>query len=285
MSMAVQTEAERKLAPKNAQLIGLVAGEGKLPGILARSAKEKGYRVVSAALSELAKANVVEHSDKVLMVAPGQLGRNLKLLRQEGIEQIVFIGKVPKLNILRDITKLDWTAIRELSKLSDFNDDTVQRAIGNFMETNGIKVLTQREFLEHLFPEVGSMTKRALTAAEYADIQFGFKVAKEISRLDIGQTVIVRDQMIMAIEAIEGTDRAIRRAVELARGPVVVVKVSKPGHDERFDIPTVGMSTLQSMVGEKSGGVLAVEAGQTLVVDRDEMLSFAEQNGIAIVAV
>ncbi len=283
--MAVQTEAERKLAPKNAQLIGLVAGEGKLPGILARSAKEKGYRVVSAALSELAKANVVEHSDKVLMVAPGQLGRNLKLLRQEGIEQIVFIGKVPKLNILRDITKLDWTAIRELSKLSDFNDDTVQRAIGNFMETNGIKVLTQREFLEHLFPEVGSMTKRALTAAEYADIQFGFKVAKEISRLDIGQTVIVRDQMIMAIEAIEGTDRAIRRAVELARGPVVVVKVSKPGHDERFDIPTVGMSTLQSMVGEKSGGVLAVEAGQTLVVDRDEMLSFAEQNGIAIVAV
>jgi DUF1009 family protein len=283
--MIVQTEAERTSTAKTKPLIGLVAGEGKLPGILARSAREKGYRVISAALSELAKANVVEHCDKVLMVAPGQLGRNLKLLRQEGIEQIVFIGKVPKLNILRDITKLDWTAIRELSKLSDFNDDTVQRAVGNFMETNGIKVLTQREFLQHLFPNVGAMTQRALTAAEYADIQMGFKVAKEISRLDIGQTVIVRDQMIMAIEAIEGTDRAIRRAVELARGPVVVVKVSKPGQDDRFDIPTVGMSTLESMIGNQPGGVLAIEAGQTLVVDRDEMLSFAEQNGIAIVAV
>lgn len=265
--------------------LALVAGEGKLPAVLAKSAREKGYRVVALALSPAAQARVEPHCEKVYLIAPGQLGRNLKILQSESLNQIVFVGKVPKLQLLQNIHKLDWMAIKELSKLPNFNDDTIQFAMGDLVEAHGIKVLRQSDFLRHLFPDYGVLTKRQPGASQYADIEFGFKIAKEIARLDIGQTVIVKDQMVLAIEAIEGTDQAIRRAVQLARGPVVVCKVAKPNQDQRFDIPTVGITTLNSMLSPRPGGVLAVEAGETMLVDRDEMIQFADKNEISIVSV
>lgn len=265
--------------------LALVAGEGQLPALLAKSAKDKGYSVVALAMTADTQARLLPHCQNVHMIAPGQLGRNLKLLQKEGLKEIVFIGKIPKIQLLQNIHKLDWTAIKELSKLPNFNDDTIQFAMGDLMEAHGIKVLRQTDFLRHLFPGFGPITKREPTAAEYVDIEFGFKAAKEIARLDIGQTVIVKDQMILAVEAIEGTDQAIRRAVALARGPVVVVKVSKPNQDQRFDIPTVGLNTLQSMIGPRSGGVLAIEANQTMLVGQEEMVNFAQNNDIAIVSV
>lgn len=267
------------------QRLGLIAGTGKLPAILAQSAKERGYDVVAFALSREAQNSVEAHCVKTFVIAPGQLGRNIKLMKNEGIKEIVFVGKVPKLEILTQIGKLDWTAVKELSKLSNFSDDSLQVAVGDVCEKHGVRVLTQSEFLRHIFPQIGVLTKRQPTAAEYADVDYGFNIAKEIARLDIGQTVIVRDRIIMAIEAAEGTDEAIRRAVQLARGPVVVCKVSKPNQDQRFDIPTVGMNTLQSMMTQKHGGVLAVEAGATMVVEQSEMAAFADANGISIVAV
>lgn len=265
--------------------LALCAGEGKLPALLARSAKNKGYRVIALALSETAQSLVEPHCDKVYLVAPGQLGRNTDIVKRENSDFMVFVGKVPKINLLNNIFKLDWTAVRELSTLPDFNDDTIQRGMGAWVEKNGVKVLTQSEFLRDLFPEYGVMTPRQPSVGEYADVEFGMRIAKEIARLDIGQTVIVKNQMILAIEAIEGTDEAIKRAVRLARGPVVVCKVAKVNQDQRFDIPTVGMNTLQSMVHEKGGGVLAVGALETMVVERQEMVAFAEANGIAILAV
>ncbi len=266
--------------------LGLISGEGQLPSLLAQSAKERGYKVVALALSESAEAQVTPHADKTYLVAPGQIGRSIGLLKKEGCTGLVFIGKVPKINLLRQLHKLDWLAVKELSKLPNFNDDTIQFAVGDIMEAHGLKVLTQSEFLRHLFPEIGVLTQLQPTAGDYADIEYGMRVAREIARLDIGQTVIVKDRMILALEAIEGTDEAIKRAVKLARGPVVVCKVSKPNQDQRFDIPTVGMNTLQSMVNDNAnpGGVLAVEARETLVVEQDEMVKFAEANGIAIVA-
>ena len=198
---------ERVGAPAgNGEILGLVAGEGKLPAILSRNAHEKGYKVISLCLSEEAHARVVSHSHKAILIAPGQLGRNLKLLEQEFVKQIVFVGKVPKLNLLKNLTKMDWTAVREISKLPDFSDDTIQRAMGSVLEAHGITVRTQAEFLTELFPDIGVLTKRVPTAQEYADIAYGKRIAKEIARLDIGQTVVVREEMILAIEAIEGTD-------------------------------------------------------------------------------
>lgn len=273
------------LTQNSVKLIGLVAGEGKLPEMLARSAKEKGYKIVALALSQEALLRVESYCEKVHLVAPGQLNKNYNLMKNAGVRDVVFIGKIPKLNILQNLTKVDWWAVRELSKLPNLNDDTIQRAMGDFLDRHDMRVLSQSDFLRHLFPEYGLITKRQPTAAEYADIDFGFKLAKEVSRLDIGQTVVVKDQMIMAIEAIEGTDEAIRRGANLSRGPMVVVKVAKENRDERFDTPTVGMSTLEAMVVKGNGGVLAVEAGHTLIVDQQEMVAFAEANGIAIIAV
>lgn len=266
--------------------LAICAGEGQLPYLLAKSAKERGFRVVAMPLSESAKSLIEPYADKTILVAPGQIGRNLGLVKKEKCQSVVFIGKVPKVNFLTQLYKLDWMAIKELSKLPNFNDDTIQFAVGDIMEAHGIRVLTQSEFLRHLFPEVGVITKRQPTAEEYADIEFGMAAAREIARMDIGQTVVVKDRMILAVEAIEGTDEAIKRAVSLARGSVVVCKVSKPNQDQRFDIPTVGMSTLNSMLRANGtgGGVLAVEARETLVVEQNEMTAFAEQNGISIVA-
>lgn len=286
-SMTVSQEKSQKTRNKR---LAIVAGEGKLPSLVAKSAKERGFHVVSLALSEDALGLVEGHCDKAYLVAPGQIGRNVGLVKKEDCDSIVFIGKVPKLNLLRQLHKLDWMAVKELSKLPNFNDDTIQFAVGDIMEAHGIKVLTQREFLSHLFPEIGVMTKTAPTAEQYADIEYGMGVAREIARMDIGQTVIVRDRMILAVEAIEGTDEAIKRAIKLARGPVVVCKVSKPNQDQRFDVPTVGMSTLRSMQREDEGrgaikgGVLVVEAQETLVVEKDEMIAFADEQGISIVS-
>lgn len=275
-----------ELQSGNGELLGLVAGDGKLPIILARKAKEKGYQVVALCLSKDAQNNVEQHCKKTYLIAPGQLGRNTHILKDEKIKQMVFIGKVPKLDVFKNIAKFDWVAVKELSRLTDFNDDTIQRAMGDFVERNGIKVRTQSEFLVELFPDIGVLSKKQPSAAEYGDIEFGRRVAKEIARLDIGQTVIVRNQMIMAIEAIEGTDRAIQRAVQLAKGPVVVVKVAKEGQDQRFDIPAVGMNTLNSMLcPEKPGGVLAVEAHETMVVEREAMIAFCDQHNMSMVAI
>jgi DUF1009 family protein len=266
-------------------ILGLVAGDGKLPAILAQSAKQKGYKIVAVALSPEAKARVMPHADEAHEVHPGQVGKALKIMQDAGCTGVVLIGKVPKLNLLWNWHKLDWVAVKELSRLPNFNDDTIQSAVGDLIESHGVEVLTQSEFLRHLFPEVGLLTKREPTVGEYADIEYGLKIAKEIARMDIGQTIAVKDRMILAVEAIEGTDEAIKRAVRLARGPVVVIKVSRSNQDQRFDIPTVGMSTLQSMTAEKPGGVLAVGAGETMVVEKEEMAAYADAHGISIVAV
>ncbi len=285
-----KTDTNRSMTNTSTEkALGLIAGEGKLPSILAQSAKEKGYRVIGFALSDAA-AHQLEHIvDKVYQIAPGQVGRSRELFDKEGLKNAVFVGKVPKLNLLRNIHKLDWTAIKLISKLPNLNDDAIQFAVGDFMESHGIRVLTQSEFLRDLFPEVGVLTKRQPSAEEYADINYGFKVAKEIARLDIGQTVVVRNRMILAIEAIEGTDEAIKRAVNYARGPIVVVKVAKPNQDQRFDIPTVGMSTLNSMLssehGKTDGSVLAVEANETMVVEKDEMTKFCDEHNMIMVAI
>lgn len=282
--MTSSTVASAGSSTQTQKRLGVIAGEGKLPSILARSAREQGYSVVAFALTQLAEARIQPHCEKVFQIAPGQLGRNLKLMKGEGVNFIVFVGKVPKMAMLRNLHKFDWEALQELSKLNDFSDDSINFLAGDIAEKHGVKVLTQSEFLRELFPNVGQLAKRQPTAAEYADIQYGMRIAKELARLDIGQTVVVRDQMVVAIEAIEGTDECIKRSVVMAEGPVVVCKVSKPNQDQRFDIPTVGMNTLQSMLAKKPGGCLAIEANETMCVDLEEMVAFADEHGIAIVS-
>lgn len=267
------------------RVLGIIAGEGKLPPLLAQSAKEKGYRVIALCLTEDAHARMQPHTDGSQFSPPGLLEKNINYLKSNGVQDVVFIGKLNKIQLLRNIFKIDLMAIKEMSKLANMNDGTIQTAAGDFMEKQGLRVVTQSEFLPQLFPQVGVMTTRQPNAAEYVDIDYGFKIAKELARMEIGQTVVVRDRMIIAIEAIEGTDEAIRRGVQLADGPVVVVKVARPVQDQRFDIPAAGMRTLNAMVAKKAGGILAVEAGEVMMVEQEEMIRFADQHQMSIVAV
>lgn len=283
MSLSALTNSKSKAEQK--QVIGLVAGEGSLPAILAQAATERGFSVVALALSAQAADTVRPYCAKVFEIIPGQLGRNLKLARTEGIKELVAIGKVPKLNIIHNITKLDWMAIRELSKVTSFSDDALQQAVGKFLDKEGLKILPQSDFLRHLFPEVGVLTKTQPSPEEYADIQYGVPIAKEIARMDVGQTIVVRDRNVLAVEGAEGTDKAIRRGAEIARKPVVVIKVAKHGHDPRFDTPAIGISTLDAMRVDKPGGVLAIGAGETMVVDRELVVRHADAHGISIVVI
>ena len=169
--MSVSAVSAQKTSTR--QILGLLAGEGSLPAILAQSASARGYTIVALALSAQAAELVNPYCSKVIEVYPGQVGKNIKLAKAEGIEEAVLIGKVPKLNILQNITKLDWVALRELSKITSFSDHAVQQAVASVMEREGIKIRPQAEFLRHLFPEVGVLTKRQPTAAEYIDIEYG----------------------------------------------------------------------------------------------------------------
>lgn len=267
------------------RILGIIAGDGKLPPMLAQSAREKGYKVVSLALTDDALARMQPLCDAILHSPPGLLSRNISYLKNQGVQDVVFIGKLNKVQLLRNILKIDLTAIKEMSKLANLNDGSIQTAVGGFMESHGMRVVTQSEFLPQLFPSVGVMTKKQPTAAEYVDIEYGYKIAKELARMEIGQTVVVRDRMIIAIEAIEGTDEAIKRGVQLADGPVVVVKVARPVQDQRFDIPAAGMRTLNAMLSKKPGGILAVAAGEVMMVEKEEMIAFADEHQISIVAV
>lgn len=269
---------------KNNNKLAIIAGNGELTSILAKSAKEKGFNTCALAITDEAKVRLEGICNKVYNFAPGQVSKILQCLKSEMISQVVFIGKVPKIDFLRNIHKLDWLAIKNLNRFKNYNDDSFHKAIIDFLSEHNIEVLPQANFLKHLFLEKEVLSKRQPTLEERADIQYGYEVAKKIASLDIGQTVVVKNKMILAIEAIEGTDETIKRGCQLASGKeVVVVKVAKPDQDERFDMPTIGANTIETLA--KHGGVLAFEANKTIVANKDETIKLTNRLNVCLVAV
>ena len=264
--------------------LAIVAGNGELTTVLAKSAKEQGFNTCAIAVTEEAGHRLEGLCNKIYKFSPGQLSKMLELIKMETIRQVVFIGKVPKLDFLRSVHKLDWTAIKHLSRLANFNDDSFHNGIINLMKKYEVEVLPQTKFLKHLFLEKEVLTKRKPTLEERIVIEYGFDIAKKVAGLDIGQTVVVKNKMILAVEAIEGTDEAIKRGCFLAKGEVVEVKVSKPSQDERFDIPTIGERTIETL-SRKGSGIIAFEAGKTIVTDRDRLILLADKYNICLIAV
>jgi len=261
----------------------LIAGGGEIPAILARAAKAKGAAFVAVSLTEAAIAPLEGLAEKVYSLSIGQVGKIIKTVKKEGIDKVVFIGKVRK-GLLFEKIRFDLKAVKLLSSLRNRNDDTIMLAIVQAFADEGIEVLDQTVYLRGLMPAEGVLTRRRPTEKEWLDIRYGMDMAKRSASLDIGQTVVVKNQAIMAVEAIEGTDEAIRRGGLLAKkGGAVVAKVSKPDQDPRFDVPVVGMKTLESM---RAGGarVLAIEAGKTLFVNREEVIRDADASRISIVS-
>ena len=264
--------------------LAIVAGNGELPIQLAKSAKDQGFNTCAIAITKEANYNLQNICDKVYQFSPGQLTKMLELIKAEMINNVVFIGKVPKLDLLRNIHKLDWLAIKHLATLANLNDDAIHSGIVKLLKNYNVDILPQTMFLKHLFLEKEILSKRKPTLEERTDIEYGYELAKRTASLDIGQTVVVKNKMVLAIEAIEGTDEAIKRGCSLANGEVVVVKVSKPNQDERFDIPAVGKRTLETL-GSYGGGILAFEANKTIVSNKEEIIKESDKFNICLLAV
>ena len=270
------------MAEKNK--LAIVAGNGELPLILAKSAREQGFSPYGIAITEEAEHRLEGLCSKIFRFAPGQVSKMLDCAKSEMINQAVFVGKVPKIDLLRNVHKLDWLAIKSINKLSNLNDDSIHGAIIQYADQHNIKILPQTMFLKKLLLEKEILSKRQPTLEERIDIEYGYEVAKKIAGLDVGQTVVVKNKMILAIEAIEGTNEAIKRGCSLAKGNVIVVKVAKPSQDERFDIPTIGTETIK-MLGENGGGILAFEANKTIVVNKDEITAAANKYNVCLMSI
>ena len=265
------------------ETIGLLAGIGTLPVEFIEAVRPQGYRVVCIAVTPGVDPRLAAIADAYYDISAFKLDKVIKTLVKEHVKEVTMIGKVTKELLFAKKVLPDFRMMKVLMSLPDRKDDTIMLAFVRELRKEGMEVFDQTALLHTLMPHHGTLTKLEPTEAQRRDMEYGFRVAKELGRLDIGQTVVVKDLAVMALEAIEGTDACIARGGQLARGGAVVVKVAKPQQDSRFDVPTVGEDTLRGMiaVGAKA---LAIEADRTLVVDRERVAALADANGITIVS-
>ena len=263
--------------------IGIIAGGGQFPLLFIEAAHKAGRRVVVVAHKGETDEDVAQAADAVCWVKLGQLGKLISFFKREGVGETVFLGTITKTQIFRDILP-DLKGISLWNKIDRKQDDAILRAIAETLEVEGIKVLESTLYLRHLLFPAGVLTKKKPNKKQRLDIEFGWQNARAIGKLDIGQCVVIRDCSVLAVEAIDGTDATILRGGALAKEKAVVVKVKKPGQDFRFDLPATGLTTIKSLKSVK-GAVLAVEAGQSLLFDRELMIEEANKAGIVVVGV
>ena len=265
------------------QKIGLLAGVGRLPVDFAFCARNLGLSVVTIAVLPTVESDLAEASSVYHQIGVGQLQLLIDTLRQEEVSQVTMLGKVTKELLFSGKVELDGRFQQLLASLPDQKDDTILLALVKALAQEGIQVADQTALLKMLLPQPGVLTKRQPTEAELADMDFGLSMARAIGALDIGQTVVVKDKAVMAVEAIEGTDACIRRGGALAGDSgAVVAKAAKPQQDQRFDMPGAGPATIRSMI-EAGASALVLEAGKTLLVDRAEAIALADAHNITIV--
>ena len=259
----------------------IIAGNGSFPFLVLDAAREQGFDPLVVAIREEASPALAERAGAIHWLSLGEVSKLLELLRAERVERVVLAGQVKHVQLFGSI-KPDGLVRRMLDGLHRKNTDALIGAFVRMLEGRGIRVVDSTLFLKPLLAEAGTLTRRAPDAAEQADISYGREIAKKIAGLDIGQTIVVADRACVAVEAMEGTDATIERAAALSNGRrLVVVKVSKPHQDMRFDVPVAGPNTIQVM-RRANARVLAVDAGRTLLFERQRLLGLANQSGIAV---
>ncbi len=265
--------------------LGLIAGNGDFPLIFARAARRNGVgRIVAVAFDGETKPDITGVADHVEWIKIGQLDRLIKTFTGHGVTRAIMAGGITPTNLFKNL-RLDLRMIALAARLKERNAHTIFGGIAAEMKKDGVELLDPRPFLGDAVPAAGVLTKRKPTGDEQADIAFGLRIAKAVSALDIGQTVVVKHGTVLAVEGLEGTDECIRRGGALAgeNGGAVVVKVSKPDHDFRFDIPCIGPRTTESCAAGRIA-VLAVEAGRCAVLDREAVVAAAARQNLAITA-
>jgi len=275
---------------------GLIAGNGRFPFMVVAGAKRAGVSLSVAAIREETDPGIEAEVERLTWVGIGQLGKMIRFFKGEGVEKAIMAGQVKHVQIFSRAVP-DARMLKMLLKLPRRNTSSLIGAVAAELASEGIDLIDSTCFLQDYLPKAGTLTRRKPNAGELADVEYGLEIAREMARLDLGQTIVVRGKACVAIEAMEGTDETIRRAGELLRGgkqkqkrlrltsgSLTVLKLSKPDQDMRFDVPVVGVPTIETMV-EAGGTCLCISAGKTLMFDRDEMIANANKHKIAIVAV
>ena len=260
--------------------IGLIAGKGQFPLLFAEAAKGLGLEVVAVAHQGETDPELETLTSECSWISVGQLGKLIRAFKEAGVTRAVMAGGLSRGRLFREFWP-DLKALNLIRRAGAGHDDRLLRGLAAELEKEGITVVSPLLYLEEMLAQPGRLSRRQPTSQELQDIYYGFTIAKAVGRLDLGQCVVVRRRVVTALEAIEGTDDTIRRGGSLAGPGAVVVKVLKPGQDLRFDLPAVGKNTIEVM-GEVEARVLAVEAGKTLMFDREEMLALADRAGIAV---
>jgi UDP-2,3-diacylglucosamine hydrolase len=265
--------------------IGLIAGNGRFPFLVLQGARSLGHDLTVVAIKEEAFADLEDTARELSAdfhwVSVGQLGKCIKILKSAGISQAVMAGQVKHVKIFSGIVP-DFTLIAVLKRLTARNTDALISAVADVMRDEGIELLDSTTFLHPLLARAGTLTERMPNEQEHEDFAFGYRIADAIAALDIGQTIAVKHKAVVAVEAMEGTDEVIGRAGHLAGPGVRVVKVAKPNQDMRFDVPVIGIATIQAM-RIAGASALSVDAERTLVLDGDHVIKSANEAGIAIV--
>ena len=262
---------------------GLIAGNGKFPFLVVEGARRAGAELAVAAIKEETDPAIEKIADKLTWVGIGQLGKMIRFFKREGVEKAIMAGQVKHVQIFSGALP-DVRMLRMLLSLPRRNTDALIGGVAAELAREGIELIDSTYFLQDQLATEGTLTRRAPDERERGDIEYGLEVAREIARLDLGQTIVVRSRACVAIEAMEGTDATVRRAGTLAKGRLTVVKVAKPAQDMRFDVPVVGVPTVETM-SEAGATCLCVTAAKTLVFDREEMIRLADRHRIAVVAV
>jgi DUF1009 family protein len=263
-----------------AEPLGLIAGNGRFPFLVAAAARRAGRPVVAVAIREEAAPDLEREVDQWHWVGLGQLGRCLEVLKTAGVHEAVMAGQVKHRQIFSDVIP-DLKLMALLARLAFKNTDSLIGAVAETLEGEGIRLLPSTFLLEDQMASPGAMTRREPSRDEMKDIAYGRRIAVTLSGMDLGQTVVVKGRAAVALEAMEGTDEVIRRAGRLAGPGATVVKVAKPRQDMRFDVPVVGPLTLEAM-REAGATVLALDAGKALLIDKDAFLSVAERDGVKV---
>jgi hypothetical protein len=264
--------------------IGLIAGNRKFPLLFAASAKQQGCEIIAVAIKGDTSPKLKKIVDKIYWINLSEFGRMFEIFKAEGVADVVMAGQISPRRLFSKDVQNSPELSQILNTLKDKKADTIFGAVAKKLEAAGFALLNSTIFIDEYLPKKGTLTKHEPDFNTWEDIYFGLSLAKAVANLDIGQTVAVKSKAIVGVEAFEGTDNLIRRAARFGQGEVVIVKVSKPKQDLRFDIPVIGLNTIKNLVRAKCK-CLAFEAGKTLFIDQQESICLADKKGICIVAI